>query len=187
MEGVPDRGTGEVGAFTFVVSHGWCKISDNGRLKEGQMVDVAVGQLRVEDVELELALVVVVDTDGAVLDDTVPGEVDADAEVDEDDGVLSVELEEDAEELNADVVEGDIVSSLVRNDETDAVEVVEEDGVVSVNPEEVDDELDTGVDEDRGVVLDEDSEDTVTEVELYVAAVDVGLLLQDDTGASDPE
>lgn len=153
--------------------------------KDGQMVDVAVGQVRVEDVELEL--VVVMDIDGTVLEVTVPGEVDVDAEVDEDGDVLSVELEDNVNVLNADVVEEDVVASLVLDDEADAVEVVGEDDVVPVKPDDIDDELDTGVVEDKDVVLDDNPEDTVTEVELDVVAVDVGLLLQEDTGASGPE
>lgn len=145
--------------------------------KEGQTVDVEVGQLRVEVVELEL--LVVMEIDGAVVDEVVPEEVDVDAEVDEEDDVLAIE--DDVGELDAEVIEE--VPSLVLGDETAKIEVVDDDGVA----EDVDDVLDTGVVEDKGVVLGEDPEDTATEVELDVLAVDVGLLPQDDTGASDPE
>jgi hypothetical protein len=132
---------------------------------DGHTVDDAVGQLRVEDAELGLD--VVVDDALVVLDDARPLEVE----------VVSVWLEEDddeREESNAVLGIASGVSPVT--DEAGAIEL--DDG--SVAPD--------GEDEETGVVLTIVPEVAVPEVELLAPGVDedADCTAQDDTAELEP-
>lgn len=124
--------------------------------KDGQTVDEAVGQLRVEDVELEVVLKV--EVDNVVLEDTTPDEGDDEADVVEDEIVVLVTV--------VSVVAGGKVGTLEVDDDGDAVVVSDEVEVV--------------------VTAFEDVVDATAEVGVVTLVVVVGLFVQEATGASDP-
>jgi hypothetical protein len=131
--------------------------------KDGHTVDVAVGQLRVEDFELEIELEAVFDVTGVL------------------DSVRSVELDDMSVELEDDDNDGEVADAVLEI-ASGVSAVLDSTGAIEPDGESV------ALDEEAGVVLTAVLEVSVPEVELLALDVDedADCTAQDDTAELEP-